>query len=201
MANPEAITALPAGTVKATDYYPATDTTDFTEAPSGTTKKYSIAQLQSFLGLFSPVNFSAYITSAFIMNATGDGTLYTVLCNNIIIDNGEAYNGSTGIFTAPLTGMYSFTTALSLANLTTSFNNYYAYFHQTGSITNDYSIIYGNLESLIGTGNVIHWNGASDIYLVAGDQVSLVVQVSGSTKTVFIGGGLTATNFSGCYIG
>lgn len=38
------------GTVKATDIYPAVDVTDTTQAPSGTTKRYSIAQLSTFIG-------------------------------------------------------------------------------------------------------------------------------------------------------
>lgn len=50
MANPIAITALDAGSVKATDVYPAVDVTDQSQALSGTTKKYTIAQLQTYLG-------------------------------------------------------------------------------------------------------------------------------------------------------
>lgn len=38
------------GTVKATDVYPAVDVTDTTQAPTGTTKRYSIAQLATFIG-------------------------------------------------------------------------------------------------------------------------------------------------------
>lgn len=44
------ISQLPPGiSVLSTDIYPATDITDLTESPSGTTKKYSIAQLTQFL--------------------------------------------------------------------------------------------------------------------------------------------------------
>lgn len=44
------ISQLPlAATVQSTDYYPGVDTTDLTESPSGTTKKYSINMLQEYL--------------------------------------------------------------------------------------------------------------------------------------------------------
>ena len=38
------------GTVKATDVYPAVDVTDPTQAPTGTTKRYTIQQLANFIG-------------------------------------------------------------------------------------------------------------------------------------------------------
>lgn len=44
------IDLTPGTIVKATDVYPAVDVTDTTEAASGTTKKYTIAQLQTFIG-------------------------------------------------------------------------------------------------------------------------------------------------------
>ncbi len=49
MANPIPITGLTNGTVKATDLYPAVDVTDTTQATTGTTKNYSIAQLSNFI--------------------------------------------------------------------------------------------------------------------------------------------------------
>lgn len=48
--NSEPITQFPVGTqVKSTDVYVSTDTTDQTESPSGTTKKYTITKLQNYL--------------------------------------------------------------------------------------------------------------------------------------------------------
>lgn len=51
--------------------------------------------------------FSA-VQSANITNVTGDGTVYTVICNTEIFDIGNNYNNATGIFTAPVTGKYQF---------------------------------------------------------------------------------------------
>jgi hypothetical protein len=66
------ITGLTAGTlVKATDTYPAVDTTDHTQAPSGTTKKYTMAQLQTFIGEVATSNkISVKMTSTSNLNAT-----------------------------------------------------------------------------------------------------------------------------------
>jgi hypothetical protein len=49
--------------------------------------------------------FSAY-QSASVSNVTGDGTLYTVICNTEIIDRNGDYNNATGTFLAPITGTY-----------------------------------------------------------------------------------------------
>lgn len=51
MADTIPITGLGAGVVKITDIYPAVDTTDHSQAPTGTTKKYSISQLSAFLNV------------------------------------------------------------------------------------------------------------------------------------------------------
>lgn len=49
MTTPVDITQLQAGTVKGTDVYPAVDVTDTAQAPSGTTKKYTVTQLASYI--------------------------------------------------------------------------------------------------------------------------------------------------------
>lgn len=47
--NPTPITQLPVGNVALTDVYPAVDVTDHSESSTGTTKKYTIADLKSTL--------------------------------------------------------------------------------------------------------------------------------------------------------
>lgn len=65
------------GTVKNTDIYPAVDVTDTTQAPTGTTKRYSISQLVTFIG----------------------GGLPTVgAANTIIISNGTSWVSSTSLW-------------------------------------------------------------------------------------------------------
>lgn len=54
-------------------------------------------------------SFLAYL-SADVGNVTGDGTAYTVICNTEIFDTNSDYAHATGIFTAPVTGVYCFYT-------------------------------------------------------------------------------------------
>ena len=44
---------------------------------------------------------------------TGNGTTATVVFNNTIFNNGSGYNNATGVFTAPITGIYLFNTFLT----------------------------------------------------------------------------------------
>lgn len=64
------ITQLTTGSVKTTDLYPAVDTTDVTQAPSGTTKKYTV------LNLIQASRYVATVVTVTNLNATyANGTL------------------------------------------------------------------------------------------------------------------------------
>lgn len=84
MAIYEPITQLTPGTVQLTDVYPAVDTTDFTQAPTGTTKKYTIAQLQGTLAVASSSNrvsckvaTTAALTAVYNNGTSGVGATLT----------------------------------------------------------------------------------------------------------------------------
>ena len=49
--------------------------------------------------------FSAYLSST-ASNVTGDGTVYTIICDTKSFDLNSDYNNTTGLFTAPVTGKY-----------------------------------------------------------------------------------------------
>ena len=80
-------------------------TNDFTLA-SATGTTMAITHGGSMTKPLQPA-FRAYL-SANVNNVTGDGTVYTLICNTVLFDQQSNYNNSTGIFTAPVTGKYSF---------------------------------------------------------------------------------------------
>jgi hypothetical protein len=49
--------------------------------------------------------FSAHLSTA-ATNVTGNGTVYGIICDTEVFDQGADYNNSTGVFTAPVTGRY-----------------------------------------------------------------------------------------------
>lgn len=80
--NTTPINQLPVGlTVKATDIYPAVDTTDHTESPTGTCKQYTVGELAGYLpnSLYSSSNLMT-VTSSSTANLTA--TYYNGLANN-----------------------------------------------------------------------------------------------------------------------
>ena len=61
--------------------------------------------------------FFAY-KSATTNNVTGNATAYSYVCDTEIFDQANNYNNGTGIFTAPLDGLYSFGTSAYSSNST-----------------------------------------------------------------------------------
>lgn len=76
--------------------------------------------------------FLAYKSSA-SNNVTGDGTVYTIICDTVVFDQNSNYNNSTGVFTAPIAGRYSFTSGvLVLGGTVISSSSSYFKFVTTG---------------------------------------------------------------------
>lgn len=103
-------------------------------------------------------------------------------------DVGNVFNPATGVFTAPVSGLYVFTGANHLA---ASPNNYFAYLERNGTLAQ-----YGSRFSVSGTGSAGSpmTNVSAVIYLNAADSVTFGIysDVNGTSQFA---------SFSGAYIG
>ncbi len=137
---------------------------------------------------YAPIQFSANL-SATVNNVTGDGTTYTVICDTEITDAAGAYNNSTGTFTAPVNGYYSFSGVARLQGLSSHELVQY-WFSNWPAIT-----IHG---TNVFTGSYLQQNiSVNGIYLAAGATVNFYIYGEGGTKVIDIEGAGNVTHFEG----
>lgn len=142
-------------------------------------------------------------TSAYINDVTGDGTVYTIPFNTVIIDSNSGYNTGTGIYTIPKTGIYHFSSLVLINDLTASHTNM------------DLNLVFSTGKYFVGgvcsPANVRNSTTAlcatvfGIISLSANDTVKVTITVYNGTKVVNVGGGANQTpilsGFSGHLIG
>lgn len=122
-----------------------------------------------------------------IANVTGDGTAYTMIFGATVKNTGSNYNTGTGIFTAPKSGTYIFCGAVQVSNLGAG--------HTSGNIA-----VVSTLATL--STDFVNWGPIRDtatlnrttlgfsnlVKMTAGDTASMVLTISGSTKTAAVNG-------------
>lgn len=142
--------------------------------------------------------FHAYNSST-DSNVTGDGTVYTIICDTEVYDQNADYNNSTGVFTAPVAGRYAFSGAITLLELGAGHTAGGYSFATTGSNIANWA---ANPAAMRDTGNAIVVNIAAYCNMAASDTASCAVSIANSTKTVDVlgTGSSAATWFAGFLI-
>lgn len=129
-------------------------------------------------------------------NATGDGTGVTIATTEQFDQNGD-FDGTT--FTAPVAGKYWFNVGVFLSNIGT---------HNSGALrivatSQNFLVANFNPTNFKETANTCSITGSVIVSLAAGNTVTALVAVAGSTKTVALEGTastLPATFFQGYLI-
>ncbi len=123
--------------------------------------------------------------NATVTNVTGDSTAYTLICNTEDYDQTSSYDTTTGIFTAPKTGKYSFSVGCTVGNVTGS--DFLSYNLYMVTSTRNMSLVASRLSGLQDDSTLqFGANGTIQLDLTSGDTAQVVVQVGGDTKTISV---------------
>lgn len=118
-------------------------------------------------------------------NATGDGTVYTIVWDSVVTDRGSNYNNATGEYTVPYSGLYSGTDIITLSGLTSSHTNCIVTQVNSSSLNTVLAQFNPFAQSASGTltftlGGFTEWSASS--------VITTTVEVSGGTKVVGVAG-------------
>lgn len=130
--------------------------------------------------------FAAYLSASTTNDVTGDGTVYTVICNTENGDQQSNYNSGTGTFTCPTTGLYLYTWYVTLQNLDVVHTS--GYNHVSGSVDIRGTML--NVGAVRDSSNTCTISVSALVFTTATNTVNSKITVSGGTKTVGITGGL-----------
>ncbi len=87
-----------------------------TNSSTGTFNPSTLTGQINYPGIIRTPNqplFSVFLTNV-ISNVTGDGTVYTIIYDTVIANQGSSFNTGTGTYTAPLTGCHQFNMCQSI---------------------------------------------------------------------------------------
>jgi len=122
---------------------------------------------------------------------TGDGTVVTVLYDTEEYDLNNDYDPTTGVFTAPVAGLYQFDYSLTIGDLTAAHNTFSFDLVRSGG--DNFKSMDINPGAARDLNNNLTQNNSVSVQLSAGEQISIGMLVSGSTKTVDAKGIIAST--------
>lgn len=130
-------------------------------------------------------------SSGTVSNVTGDGTIYPIINDNVSLNINSNYSGGTGVYTAPVDGIYYFFLRSQFSVTSFSFTSAIIGLLKNGSSVATYQ----NMKPYYvrTSSNNVVWEGMEIIELTAADTIQPYIQVSGGSKTVQRQGG----NFQG----
>ncbi len=117
-----------------------------------------------------------------INNFTGDGTNFTIPYNTFLSPANSNFNTTTGVYTAPVNGVYRADTLLLLSGLLVTHTSLVYNMHINSTDT----ILYKLSPFVCSSGTILAISPLQVITLTAGDKLSYNVTVSGGTKVVDI---------------
>ena len=139
--------------------------------------------------------FYAYL-AADKNNVTGDGTIYTIPFDTELFDRNSDFNTGTGVFVAPVTGIYHLSASVLLLG--------------GGAKTGSYTVIYNNTQSTnlvsylqsLADASALDNSSSCDALclLTAGDNISVYTRCFGGGLTADVSAAQPWTFFCGALV-
>lgn len=140
--------------------------------------------------------FSAYL-SADQDNVTGDGSVFQIVCDTELFDNNSNYDNATGIFTAPVDGIYFFYIVCYLDDVA---SGHTAGWFQVITTSDTFRAAVVSPAALRNSASECQLETSLYVKMDAGDTATFTLEVLNSTKTIDvlgISGGIMFTYCGG----
>ena len=134
----------------------------------------------------APNSAAVYLVNA-IINATGDGTNYTVLFDTVIYDPSSSYNTGNGRFTAPVTGNYLVTYTLNFSGITAA-HTFGQMQVQDNTNTINYLGAFNNPFITASGGGSVSWTASVVVPMTAANYLIITTSIDNGAKVVGFNG-------------